>query len=53
MTAKDKVPSPGSPEAQAAGCTCQPRDFDEPENPQHPGWLTRNCPVHDRVEGAE
>ena len=46
MSADHPIPSPGSPEAQQLGCKCQPRDFDEPENPQYPGWLTVSCPLH-------
>lgn len=46
MSKKALLPSPGSPEAQAQGCVCQPRDFEERENPHFPGWLTEGCPVH-------
>lgn len=43
-------PSPGSPEAIALGCNCQPRDFDEPENLNYPQWLTINCPIHSNLD---
>lgn len=46
MTEEKTLPSPGSPEAQAMGCKCQPRDFEEAENPTHPNWITQGCPLH-------
>lgn len=46
MREEQRIPSPGSPEAQAQGCSCQPRDFDESENSAFPGWLTVGCPLH-------
>lgn len=38
---------PGTPEAMALGCTCQPRDGEGINNPRWPEWLTQGCPLHD------
>ncbi|MBY0134474.1 hypothetical protein [Paracoccus yeei] len=38
---------PGTKEAIAAGCTCQPNDGEGVQNPRWPEWLTAGCPLHD------
>ena len=43
----DSTLLPGTREAIAAGCTCQPRDGEGINNPRWPDWLTAGCPLHD------
>lgn len=38
---------PGSTEAYALGCNCQPRDGEAGYvNPAWPDWITERCPLH-------
>lgn len=49
MTECDIVMNPGSPEAEAAGCTCPVGINNCGRTPPLPGWswwITFDCPLH-------
>ena len=47
MSGGETLPPPGSTEAQAMGCNCEPRDGEGGYvDPRWPDWITVQCLVH-------